>query len=105
MAQSIEQFSYELTSHALADQERAATALRTRGLASSVWVLLPHQFVFAARGQALLAQTDHLGVLVSMATTPPKTPSTAKPPAQLPAEAPPGFALPEKRPSLFGSSK
>jgi hypothetical protein len=99
MAQSIEQFSYELTSHALAEQERAATALRTRAgtilaaasiagsflttkvsggsldgwavaalvmfalcLASSVWVLLPHQFVFAVRGQALLAQTDHLGV-------------------------------------------
>ena len=99
MADSIEQFSYQLTARALAEQERAAAALRTRAgtilaaasiagsflttrvsggsldgwaiaalvtfalcLASSVWVLLPHEFVFAVRGQALLAQTDHLGV-------------------------------------------
>ena len=99
MAESIEQFSYELTAHALAEQERAVAALRTRAgtilaaasiagsflttktsrgsldgwaiaalvtfalcLASSVWVLLPHQFVFAVRGQALLGQSDQLGV-------------------------------------------
>jgi hypothetical protein len=99
VAQSIEQFSFELTEHALEEQERAVAALRTRAgtilaaasiagsflttkasggsldgwaiaalvtfalcLASSVWVLLPHEFVFAVRGQALLAETDHLGV-------------------------------------------
>lgn len=99
MSESIEQFSYELTAHALEEQERAATALRTRAgtilaaasiagsflttkassgsldgwaiaalvtfalcLASSIWVLLPHEFVFAFRGEALLAETDRLGV-------------------------------------------
>jgi hypothetical protein len=99
VADSIERFSYELTANALAEQERAAAALRTRGgtvlaaasiagsflttkagggsldgwaiaalvtfalcLATSVWVLLPHEFVFAVRGQALLAETDHFGV-------------------------------------------
>lgn len=99
MAESIEEFSYELTANALAEQERAVAALRARSgtilaaasiagsflgtkashgsldgwaiaalitfvlcLASAVWVLLPHQFVFAVRGETLLAETDHLGV-------------------------------------------
>lgn len=99
MADSIEQFSYELTAGALAEQERVVAALRARSgtilaaasiagsflgtkarqgsldgwaiaalimfvlcLSSSVWVLLPHQFVFAVRGETLLAETDHLGV-------------------------------------------
>jgi hypothetical protein len=29
---------------------------------SAVWVLLPHAFVFAFRGEALLAESDHRGV-------------------------------------------
>lgn len=99
MAASIEQFSYELTAKALAEQERAAGALRTRAgtvlaaasiagsflttkasggsldgwaiaalvtfalcLASSTWVLLPHEFVFAVSGQALLGEADQFGV-------------------------------------------
>lgn len=31
-------------------------------LASAIWVLLPHRFVFAFRGNALLAESDHRGV-------------------------------------------
>lgn len=99
MAESIEQFSYELTANALAEQERVVAALRTRSgtilaaasiagsflgtkashgsldgwaitalitfvlcLASALWVLLPHEFVFAVRGETLLAETDLLGV-------------------------------------------
>ncbi len=30
-------------------------------LASAIWVLLPHELVFAFRGQALLAVSDHQG--------------------------------------------
>jgi hypothetical protein len=99
MAESIEQFSYELTANALAEQERVVGALRTRSgtilaaasiagsflgtkvshgsldswaiaalitfvlcLASSVLVLLPHEFVFAVRGETLLAVSDLLEV-------------------------------------------
>ena len=99
VAESIEQFSYELTANALAEQERAVAALRMRAgtilaaasiagsflttkagdgsldgwaiaalvtfalcLASAVWVLFPHEFVFAVRGKALLAETDRFGV-------------------------------------------
>jgi hypothetical protein len=99
VAESIEQLSYELTASALAEQERAVSALRARAgtilaaasiagsflgtkvshgsidglaiaaliafvlcLGSAVWVLLPHEFVFAFRGQALLAESDHRGV-------------------------------------------
>jgi hypothetical protein len=29
---------------------------------SAIWVLLPHEFVFAFRGEALLAESDHRGV-------------------------------------------
>jgi hypothetical protein len=29
---------------------------------SSIWVLLPHSFVFAFRGETLLAESDHRGV-------------------------------------------
>jgi hypothetical protein len=99
VAESIEQLSFELTSDALAEQERALGALRTRAgtvlaaasisgaflgaktshgsldtwgvfalisfvlsLGSAIWVLLPHAFVFAFSGEALLAESDHLGV-------------------------------------------
>lgn len=31
-------------------------------VASSVWVLLPHELVFAFRGSALLAESDHEGL-------------------------------------------
>jgi hypothetical protein len=99
MAESIEQFSFELTASALAEQERALTGLRARAgtvlaaasiagsffgaktshgslgvwgvlamiafalcVGSAVWVLLPHAFVFAFRGEALLAESDHRGV-------------------------------------------
>jgi hypothetical protein len=31
-------------------------------LATSIWVLLPHELVFAFRGRTLLAQSDHQGV-------------------------------------------
>lgn len=31
-------------------------------LASAIWVLLPHELVFAFRGEALLAVSDHAGV-------------------------------------------
>jgi hypothetical protein len=31
-------------------------------LARAIWVLLPHEFVFAFRGEALLAESDHRGV-------------------------------------------
>jgi hypothetical protein len=31
-------------------------------LASAIWILLPHKMVFAFRGDALLAQSDKLGV-------------------------------------------
>src|SRR5437763_15342593 len=99
MADTIEQFSYELTAGALSEQERAVAALRTRAgtilaaasiagsflgtkashgsldgwgiggmiafllcLASAIMVLLPHDFVFAFRGRALLAVSDHEGV-------------------------------------------
>jgi hypothetical protein len=99
VAQSIEQLSFELTADALAEQERALSALRARAgtvlaaasvagaflgaktnhgsldtwgvlalisfvlsLGSAIWVLLPHEFVFAFRGEALLAESDHRGV-------------------------------------------
>lgn len=29
---------------------------------STIWVLLPHEFVFAFRGETLLAESDHRGV-------------------------------------------
>ena len=29
---------------------------------SAVWILLPHEFVFAFRGRTLLAESDHRGV-------------------------------------------
>lgn len=31
-------------------------------VASAIWVLLPHTFVFAFRGETLLAESDHRGV-------------------------------------------
>lgn len=99
VAASIEEFSYQLTAAALAEQERALNALRTRAgtvvaaasisgsflgakvshgsldvwavlaliafvlcLACAIWVLLPHQLVFAFRGETLLAESDHQGV-------------------------------------------
>jgi hypothetical protein len=99
VAASIEQLSFELTSNALAEQERALSDLRARAgtvlaaasiagsffgaktihsslgvrgalamvafalcFASSIWVLLPHSFVFALRGEAMLAVSDHRGV-------------------------------------------
>jgi hypothetical protein len=99
VAESIEQFSFELTASALAEQERALTGLRARAgtvlaaasiagsffgaktshgslgvwgviamiafalcVGSAVWVLLPHAFVFAFRGETLLAESDHRGV-------------------------------------------
>lgn len=99
VAASIEELSYRLTADALAEQERALNALRTRAgtvvaaasisgsflgakvnhgsldvwavlamvtfvlcLASAIWVLLPQRLVFAFRGDALLAESDHQGV-------------------------------------------
>jgi len=99
VAESIEQLSFELTACALAEQERALSALRARAgtvlaaasiagsffgaktshgslgvleilamvsfalsVASAIWILLPHAFVFAFRGEALLAESDHRGV-------------------------------------------
>lgn len=99
MSESIEQFSFELTANALAEQERALTGLRARAgtvlaaasiagsffgaktshgslgvwgvlamiafascVGSAIWVLLPHAFVFAFRGETLLAESDHRGV-------------------------------------------
>lgn len=98
MAESIEQLSFELTADALAEQERALSALRARAgtvlaaasiagsffgaktshgslgtlgvlamgsfalcVASAIWILLPHAFVFAFRGETLLAESDHRG--------------------------------------------
>jgi hypothetical protein len=31
-------------------------------LGSAIWVLLPHEFVFAFRGESLLGESDHRGV-------------------------------------------
>jgi hypothetical protein len=99
MAESIEQLSFELTTNALAEQERAVTALRARAgtilaaasiagsflgttashssldgwavaalitfalcLGTAIVVLLPHEFVFAFRGRAVLAASDHEGI-------------------------------------------
>lgn len=99
MAESIEQLSFELTTGALTEQERALSGLRTRAgtvlaaasiagsffgakishgslgvwgvlamvsftlcVGSAIWILLPHAFVFAFRGEALLAASDHHGV-------------------------------------------
>ncbi|HUA49472.1 MAG TPA: hypothetical protein VMA77_29830 [Solirubrobacteraceae bacterium] len=99
MAASIEELSFQLTAEALAEQERAVNALRTRAgtviaaasisgsflgakvnhgsldawailallafvlcLGCAIWVLLPHELVFAFRGEALLAVSDHEGV-------------------------------------------
>jgi hypothetical protein len=99
MAASIEELSYQLTSDALAERERALSGLRSRAgtvvatasisgsflgtkanhgsldvwailalgafvlcLASAIWILLPHKLVFAFRGDALLAESDHRGV-------------------------------------------
>jgi hypothetical protein len=99
VAESIEQFGFELTASALAEQERALTGLRARAgtvlaaasiagsffgaktshgsldawgvvgmiaftlsVGSAIWVLLPHAFVFAFRGETLLAESDHRGV-------------------------------------------
>jgi hypothetical protein len=98
VAESIEQLSFELTAGALAEQERALSALRARAgtalaaasiagsffgaktshgslgvlgvlamvsfvlcVASAIWILLPHAFVFAFRGKTLLAESDHRG--------------------------------------------
>lgn len=94
MAISIAQLSYEISAHAVAEQERALTGLRTRAgtvaaaasiagsflgaaasrgalgawavlalvafalcLASAIWVLLPHELVFAFRGDTLLDES------------------------------------------------
>jgi len=99
VAASIEELSFQLTAEALAEQERAVNALRTRPgtviaaasisgsflgakvnhgsldawailallafvlcLGCAIWVLLPHELVFAFRGEALLAVSDHEGV-------------------------------------------
>ncbi len=99
VAVSIEELSFQLTADALAEQERALTALRTRAgtvvaaasisgsflgtkaahgsldvwavlaliafvlcVGAAVFVLLPHKLVFAFRGEALLAESDHRGV-------------------------------------------
>jgi len=99
VAASIEELSFQLTAEALAEQERAVNALRTRAgtviaaasisgsflgakvnhgsldawailallafvlcLGCAIWVLLPHELVFAFRGEALLAVSDHEGV-------------------------------------------
>lgn len=99
MAESIEQLGFELTSNALAEQERALSGIRARAgtvlaaasvagsflgaktshssldvwgilamiffvfsVGSAIWVLLPHELVFAFRGEALLAESDHRGV-------------------------------------------
>jgi hypothetical protein len=99
VAKSIEQLSFELTTGALAEQERALSALRARAgtvlaaasiagsffgaktsrgslgalgvlamacfalcVASTIWILLPHPFVFAFRGETLLAESDHRGL-------------------------------------------
>jgi hypothetical protein len=99
VAASIEELSYELTASALAEQERALNALRTRAgtvvaaasisgsflgakvghgsldalaifaliafvlcLGSAIMVLLPHELVFAFRGEALLGISDQEGV-------------------------------------------
>jgi uncharacterized membrane protein YjjB (DUF3815 family) len=99
VATSIEEFSYELTAQALAEQERALSGLRMRAgtviaaasiagsflggqtghqsldtwailaliafvvcLAAAIWVLVPHELVFAFRGEALLAESDHEGI-------------------------------------------
>jgi hypothetical protein len=98
VTESIEQLSFELTTSALAEQERALSGLRARAgtvlaaasiagsffgaktshgslgmwgvvamisfalcVGSAIWVLLPHAFVFAFRGKALLAESDHRG--------------------------------------------
>jgi hypothetical protein len=98
VTESIEQLSFELTTSALAEQERALSGLRARAgtvlaaasiagsffgaktshgslgiwgvvamvsfalcVGSAIWVLLPHAFVFAFRGKALLAESDHGG--------------------------------------------
>jgi hypothetical protein len=98
VAESIEQLSFELTTSALAEQERELSGLRARAgtvlaaasiagsflgtkashgslgvwgvlalisfvlcVGSTIWVLLPHALVFAFRGKALLAESDHLG--------------------------------------------
>ena len=34
----------------------------TLSVASATWVLLAHEFVFAFRGEAMLAESDHRGV-------------------------------------------
>jgi hypothetical protein len=99
VAASIEELSFQLTTAALAEQERALNALRTRAgtviaaasvsasflgakvnassldawailallafvlcLGSAIWVLLPHELVFAFRGRTLMAVSDHEGV-------------------------------------------
>jgi hypothetical protein len=99
VAESIEQLSFELTTSALTEQERALSGLRARAgtvlaaasiagsffgaktshgplgvlgvlamasfalcIGSAIWILLPHSFVFAFRGKALLAESDHRGV-------------------------------------------
>lgn len=99
MTESIEQLSFEMTAGALAEQERALSALRARAgtvlaaasvagsffgaktshgslgalgalamvaftlcVGSAIWVLLPHAFVFAFRGETLLAESDRRGV-------------------------------------------
>jgi hypothetical protein len=99
VAGSIEELSFELSSNAMTEQERALSGLRARAgtilaaasiagaflgaktshgsldtwsilalvcfimcLGSSIWLLLPHEFVFALRGRVLLAESDHLGV-------------------------------------------
>jgi len=99
VAESIEQLSFELTTSALAEQERELSGLRARAstmlaaasiagsflgartshgsldawdvlamisfvlcVGSAIWVLLPHELVFAFRGEELLAESDHRGV-------------------------------------------
>jgi hypothetical protein len=98
VAESIEQLSFELTTSALAEQERTLSGLRARAgtvlaaasiagsffgaktshgslgawgvlamvsfslcVGSAIWILLPHALVFAFRGKALLAESDHRG--------------------------------------------
>jgi len=98
VANSVEQLSFELSASALAEQERALSALRARSgtvlaaasiagsffgaktshgslgelgilamvsfalcVASAIWILLPHAFVFAFRGKRLLAESDLRG--------------------------------------------
>lgn len=129
MAESIEQFGFELTANALAEQERALTGLRARAGTVLAAASIAGSFFGAKTSHGSLGVSGVLAMIafalcVGSAVCHPmdarphrltwfhggqaSTERYSRRPAQTPAagtapgHGPPGFALPEKRGGLLG---